>query len=117
MREVAKAIKARLQPGEAIFIANYHPVVYDLTDAALPTRFIFPEHLTGGFTQVADIDTDAELRRVLATKPRIVVVDRGWWWHLRPSAAAILTETLQRDFVLETTVAEERGPVELWRPK
>ncbi|TDH60901.1 hypothetical protein E2C06_19375 [Dankookia rubra] len=115
--EVAKAVRARIAPGDAIFIANYHPVVYALTDAALPTRFVFPAHLTGGFTQVADIDTDAEVRRILATKPRIVVVDRGWWAQLRPSAAAILTETLNRDYVLDTTVAEERGPVELWRPK
>ena len=115
--EVAKAIQARIKPGEAIFLANYHPVVYAMTDAALPTRFVFPAHLTGGFTQVADIDTDAEVRRILATKPRIVVVDRGWWAQLRPSAAAILTETLNRDYELETTVAEERGPVELWRPK
>ncbi len=117
VEEVASAIRARIKPGEAIFIANYHPVVYALTDAALPTRFVFPAHLTGGFTQVADIDTDAEVRRILATRPRIVVVDRGWWSHMRPSAAAILTETLNRDYVLDTTVAEERGPVELWRPK
>jgi hypothetical protein len=117
VQEVAKAIRARIAPGDAIFIANYHPVVYAMADAALPTRFVFPAHLTGGFTQVADIDTDAEVRRILATKPRIVVVDRGWWSQLRPSAAAILTETLNRDFVLDTVVAEERGPVELWRPK
>jgi 4-amino-4-deoxy-L-arabinose transferase-like glycosyltransferase len=117
VQEVAKAVRARIAPGEAIFIANYHPVVYALTDAALPTRFVFPAHLTGGFTQVADIDTDAEVRRILATRPRIVVVDRGWWSQLRPSAAVILTEVLNRDYVLETTVAEERGPVELWRPK
>jgi hypothetical protein len=92
-------------------------VIYALADAALPTRFVFPAHLTGGFTQVADIDTDAEVRRILATRPRLVLVDRGWWWHLRPSAAAILTEVLERDYTLEATVAEERGPVELWRPK
>ncbi|TCZ57824.1 ArnT family glycosyltransferase [Roseicella aquatilis] len=114
---VARAVRARLQPGEAIFVANYHPVLYALTDARLPTRFIFPAHLTGGFTQVADIDTDAELRRVLASRPRLVVVDRGWWWHLRPSAMAILTEVLHRDYEVEAVVAEERGPVELWRPK
>lgn len=115
--EVAKAVKARINPGETIFIANYHPVVYALTDATLPTRFVFPAHLTGSFTQVADIDTDAEVRRILATRPRIVVVDRGWWAQLRPSAAAILTEALNRDYVLDTTVAEERGPVELWRTR
>ncbi|MCB4820851.1 ArnT family glycosyltransferase [Roseicella aerolata] len=117
VQEVAKAVKARLRPGEAIFVANYHPVIYAMADAALPTRFVFPAHLTGGFTQVADIDTDAEVRRILATRPRLVLVDRGWWWHLRPSAAAILTEVLERDYMLEATVAEERGPVELWRPK
>ena len=117
VQEVVRAIKARLQPGDAIFIANYHPVVYALTDARLPTRFVFPAHLTGNFTEVADLDSDAELRRILATRPRIVVVDRGWWWQVRPDAAAVLTELLQRDYVLETTVAEERGPVELWRPK
>jgi len=115
--EVAKAIRARLKPGESIFIVNYHPVVYGLTDAALPTRFIFPAHLTGGFTEVADIDTAAELRRVLATKPRFVVVDRGWWPQVGPAAAAILDEVLPRDFEIELTVPEERGPVELWRPK
>ena len=100
--EVAEGDPARgSRRARAIFIANYHPVVYALTDAALPTRFVFPAHLTGGFTQVADIDTDAEVRRILATKPRIVVVDRGWWAQLRPSAAAILTETLNRDYVLD----------------
>jgi len=115
--EVAKAIKARLLPGESIFVANYHPVVYALTDAALPTRFIFPEHLTGNFTQVADIDTDSELRRVLASRPRFVVVDRGWWPQVGPRGKAILSEVLPRDYELELTVPEERGPVELWRPK
>lgn len=117
VQEVAKAIRARLHPGDTIFVANYHPVLYDLVDVTPPTRFIFPAHLTGEFTQVSDIDTDAEIRRILATHPRIVVVDRGWWTQLRPSAAAILTETLGRNYVLEATVAEERGPVELWRPK
>ncbi|WP_158291896.1 ArnT family glycosyltransferase [Paracraurococcus ruber] len=115
--EVAKAVRARIHPGDPIFVANYHPVIYAMARAAAPTRFVFPAHLTGGFTQVADIDTNEELRRVLATKPKLVVVDRGWWWQLRPSAAAILTEALARDFVLDGTVAEERGPVELWRPR
>ncbi|RAI59927.1 ArnT family glycosyltransferase [Roseicella frigidaeris] len=117
VQEVVRAVRARLRPGDAVFIANYHPVVYALTDARLPTRFVFPAHLTGNFTEVADLDTDAELRRILATRPRVVVVDRGWWWQMRPDAAALLTELLQRDYVLETTVAEERGPIELWRPR
>jgi 4-amino-4-deoxy-L-arabinose transferase-like glycosyltransferase len=117
VREVARAIRERLQPGEAIFVANYHPVLYALTDAALPTRFVFPEHLTGNFTQVAGIDADAELRRVLASRPRFVVVDRGWWPQVGERGKAILSEALSRDYELELTIPEERGPVELWRPK
>ena len=118
VREVTTIIRASLKPGETIFIANYHPVIYALTDAALPTRFIFPAQLTGEFTQVADIDTDAEVARIMATKPRFVVVDRGWWPRMRakrrrhhhPGAGAATTR-------LVAEVDEDRGPIEIWAPK
>lgn len=117
VRRVSAIIRAGLQPGETIFIANYHPVIYALTDAALPSRFIFPAQLTGEFTQVADIDTDAEVTRIMATKPRFVVVDRGWWPRMRESAAAIITAALERDYALVAEVDEDRGPIELWAPR
>lgn len=115
---VADRIRAELQPGESIFIANYHPVIYALTDAALPSRFIFPAQLTGSaFTQVAGIDTDAEVARIMATRPRFVVVDRGWWPRMRPSAADIIAVALERDYRMVATVDEVRGPIEIWAPK
>jgi hypothetical protein len=115
VRQVSGIIRAGLRPGEAIFVANYHPVIYALTDAALPTRFIFPAQLTGStFTQVAGIDADAEVARIMATRPRFVVVDRGWWPRMRPSAAAIIAEALERDYAITATVDEERGPIEVW---
>jgi hypothetical protein len=117
VREVTAIIREKLKPGETIFIANYHPVIYALTDAALPTRFIFPAQLTGEFTRVADIDTDAEVARIMATKPRFVVVDRGWWPRMRESAAAIITAGLEQDYALVAEVEEDRGPIELWAPK
>jgi hypothetical protein len=116
--QVAARIRTELQPGESIFIANYHPVIYALTDATLPSRFVFPAQLTGtAFTQVAGIDTDAEVARIMATRPRFVVVDRGWWPRVRPSAAAIIAEALERDYLMVATVEEVRGPVEIWAPK
>jgi 4-amino-4-deoxy-L-arabinose transferase-like glycosyltransferase len=117
VRQVAAAIAAELRPGETIFVFNYHPVVYFLTRAGLPTRFVFPAHLTGGFTQVAGIDTDAEVARVLASRPRFVVVDRGWWFSVRPSAARLVDAALPEAYDLAATVAEERGPVEIWRSR
>jgi hypothetical protein len=115
VREVAEAVEHRARPGEPVFIVNYHPVVYFLARAGLPTRFVFPAHLSGDFDEVSDIDTDAELGRVLASRPRLVVVDRGWWPQLRPRAAAAVKRALQADYALAETVAEERGPVEIWQ--
>ena len=115
VQEVAEAVELRSRPGEPVFIVNYHPVVYFLARAGLPTRFVFPAHLSGDFDEVSDIDTDAELSRVLASRPRLVVVDRGWWPQLRPRAASTVTAALQADYVLADTVAEERGPVEIWQ--
>jgi dolichyl-phosphate-mannose-protein mannosyltransferase len=115
VQEVAEAVELRSRPGEPVFIVNYHPVVYFLARAGLPTRFVFPAHLSGDFDEVSDIDTDAELSRVLASRPRLVVVDRGWWPQLRPRAASTVTAALQAHYVLADTVAEERGPVEIWQ--
>jgi hypothetical protein len=115
VQEVAEAVELRSRPGEPIFVVNYHPVVYFLARAGLPTRFVFPAHLSGDFDEVSDIDTDAELSRVLASRPRLVVVDRGWWPQLRPRAASTVTAALQAHYVLADTVAEERGPVEIWQ--
>ena len=115
VREVAAAIRQDLAPGESIFVANYHPVVYFLAGAELPTRYIFPAQLTGNHYQVTGIDPEEEVRRILGTQPRMIVVDRGWWWSIRPEAAALIEAALAEDYELAETVSEERGPVEIWR--
>lgn len=115
VRQVAEAVEHRSRPGEPIFIVNYHPVVYFLAHAGLPTRFVFPAQLSGDFDEVSGIDSDAELARVLASRPRLLVVDRGWWPQLRPKPAAAVKAALRNDYVLAETIEEERGPVEIWQ--
>jgi 4-amino-4-deoxy-L-arabinose transferase-like glycosyltransferase len=118
VRQVAAEVRARIEPGEPIFVVNYHPAVYFLAEAGLPTRFVFPAHLTGKeFVDVAGMDSDAEVARILETWPRVIVIDRGWWPQLRETVAAMLNEVLGRDYELVAEVAEERGPVEIWRPR
>jgi len=114
-RRMAALMNDELQPGDTIFVPNYQPVVYFLTNAALPTRFAFPVHLTGGFANLNGVDTDAEVARVLANRPRFIVLDRSEWFGMRPSAMAMLTEALQDGYELAATFVEERGTVELWR--
>lgn len=115
VRQVAEAVEHRIRPGEPIFVVNYHPVVYFLAHAGLPTRFVFPAQLSGDFDEVSGIDSDAELARVLASRPRLLVVDRGWWPQLRPKPAAAVKAALRNDYALAETIEEERGPVEIWQ--
>ena len=117
VRGVAAALRGVITPGQPVLIANYHPVVYMLADAGLPGRFVFPAQLTGHFGNVAGIDMDDEVARILATRPAAIVVDRGWMKEIRPSVTRLLAEVLEREYTLAATVQEERGPVEIFRPK
>jgi len=114
-RRMAALMNDELQPGDTIFVPNYQPVVYFLTQARLPTRFPFPVHLTGGFANLAGVDTDAEVARILASKPRFIVLDRTEWFAMRPSAMSMLTEALEEGYELAASFVEVRGTVELWR--
>jgi len=115
VRQVAAAVAARVPAGETAWVANYHPVVHVLAGVPSPTRFVFPAHLTGGFSRVADIDTDAEIARILATRPAVIVIDRGWWFEMRESARAAIAPVLADAYMLDTSIREERGAIEIWR--
>ena len=114
-RRMAALMNEELNPGDTIFVPNYQPVVYFLTNARLPTRFPFPVHLTGSFQELAGVDTNAEVARILASRPRFIVLDRSEWFGMRATAMAMLTEALEEGYELAASFVEERGTVELWR--
>jgi len=112
---VAALIAAELPPGEAIFVPNYQPIVYFLARAGIPTRFPFPIHLTGAFANLAGASTDGEVGRILATKPRFIVIDRGYWGTMRPAAANAIAAALEAGYELAYVFPDERNMIELWR--
>ncbi|WP_439597221.1 ArnT family glycosyltransferase [Falsiroseomonas sp.] len=115
VREVAAAVAAAAGPGGDAFIANYHTSVYVIAGVRIATRFPFPPHLTGYFEDLSDTSTHAELERVLAARPRVIVVDRAWMQTMRPAAAAQVLAAVAEGYELAATVAEQRGPVEIYR--
>lgn len=117
VREVSSAVARAAGPGGDAFVANYHPSVYVISGARLSTRFPFPAHLTGVFEDLSDTNTLAELDRVLAARPRVIVVDRGWMHTMRPEAAARVMNTVAAGYDLFATVNEYRGPVEIYRAR
>jgi hypothetical protein len=86
-----------------------------MSGARLSTRFPFPAHLTGVFEDLSDTNTLAELDRVLASRPNVIVVDRGWMHTMRPEATARVLAAIEQGYELFATVNEYRGPVEVWR--
>ncbi|MDO9501049.1 glycosyltransferase family 39 protein [Falsiroseomonas sp.] len=115
VREVAAAVAEAAGPGGDAFIANYHTSVYVIAGVRIATRFPFPPHLTGFFEDLSDTNTTAELDRVLAARPRVIVVDRAWMQTMRPAAAAQVMAAVAAGYELASTVAERRGPVEIYR--
>lgn len=115
VREVAAAVRqAAGRDGDAL-IANYHASVYVIAGVRVATRFPFPPHLTGYFEDLSDTNTTVELDRVLAARPRVIVVDRAWMQTMRPAAATQVMAAVAAGYELAATVAERRGPVEIYR--
>jgi hypothetical protein len=114
-RQVASIIAQQIRRGEPIFIANYHPAVYVMAGAGVPTRYAFPAHLTCAFDKITGVDADAEVNRILAGRPRIIVVDRGWWSSMRRRVRGNIATALRRSYVKVAEVQEIAGPVEIWR--
>ena len=115
MRDVVAAVRREITPGEPIWVVNYHPTVHVLAEAGLATRYAFPAQLVGRYWSVTGIDPHQEVARILASTPQVIVVDRGWWPGVRPRIAAMIDEALAENYELASVVAEERGPVEIWR--
>ncbi len=75
-------------PPSLLVTTDHEPLLYILTGASLPSRFGNPEHLFGEAPQTAMIRTDpvAEIRKIFASHPRLVVVDEAIADESSPSA-------------------------------
>jgi hypothetical protein len=102
-------------PGETAFVVNYEPVVYFLARLPLPTRMPLPQHVTGGFGEVIGPEADAELARVLASRPYLMVIYQPDWQRVRPGAREAIEAALAEGYEVVGTVPGKEGLVELWR--
>lgn len=115
VRRVAAALRQAVPPGSPVFMLNYHAVVLVLAEMNVTTRFAFPAQLSGRFFRTLPVDADTELARVLDSAPAAIIIDRGWLHTLRPEAIARVEETIAARYDLAASIAEQRGPVEIWR--
>lgn len=59
---------------ECLYVFDGPTVLYRTTGTCLPTRFVYPDHLNNALeTHSLGVDQVAEVRRILATRPAVIV--------------------------------------------
>lgn len=112
-RQVAKAIRG--DPAPTAWVVNSQPIIYFLAGIPAPTRFPFPPHLVGWESALTGTDPLAEIERILAERPRFLVVDESRWDAVTPEAAALVRAALVRDYVRVANVREGPASVDVFR--
>lgn len=75
-REVAAVIRQEMDPEEDVYAANYQQIVYYLLDLDSPTKYIHSNLLFTETYKAFNIEADQELKRIMATLPEFVIVER-----------------------------------------
>jgi hypothetical protein len=71
---MAELVKPHLK-GRCLYVNENLPYLYRVTGACLPTRYSFPQHLAmWRYEHGLGVDQLGEMRRVLASRPGVVVV-------------------------------------------
>jgi hypothetical protein len=87
--------------GGCMYIYEGPTILYHTTNACLVSRFVFPDHLGNALEASAlGVDTAAEMRAILARKPRIIVTATHLVIKYTPNRAvhAILVSGLASDY-------------------
>ena len=103
--QIAAYLAERVRPGEAIYVADYQPVLYYLVSARIPTRFTFPPHLIDPqYRDVVPVRPVEELARIMGQHPRYVVQTTAAAENIGDATfTAALDRYLSEQYVLERT--------------
>ena len=116
INRVADVLKDRLQ-GRCLYVFNRVPIFYHLTQACIPTRYPFPNHLNDG-SELHALPDDAltEFARVLATTP-VLLVRIPSTSETDPVAEEMLNRALAKDYVLARMIGGEMQTFNIYVPR
>lgn len=110
---------ATLKPlvaGRYLYVYDGPTVLYLLTAAPSPSRYIYPDHLNNPVEAPAlGVDPVAEERRILAARPgAIVTADLSVVPRVSPGTQLVLRDALARDYVLVDRVRAMGRTILIW---
>jgi len=120
----------RARRGGSLYIYDGEPILYLMTGAPSPTKFLFPDHLSEAIeARAIGTDSAAEMRRLLAARPA-VIVDGVYQpqWRTRDrlegqrqlfnqATQAVLDAALARDYRLVAQVPRKKYFRRIWQLK
>jgi 4-amino-4-deoxy-L-arabinose transferase-like glycosyltransferase len=95
-------LRERMAPDDYLYVAEGDPILYYLTDARLPTRYLLPPLLNDDLSPMIGVDPLAELDRIMALRPRYVVLLEKY--RRDPAFLIRLQSHLARDYELERSI-------------
>jgi hypothetical protein len=107
-RAVARAVAANSR-GACPYVFIGDTITYHLARSCLPTRYVFPNFLAYTTERGATgIDAGAEVRRILARRPPVIVTTDRRLAIWNPASLAALKPVLARDYRVILTVPRAR---------
>lgn len=96
----ATALIAAERKGRCLYVYEGDSALYRTTGACIPTRFAFPSHLNAmNEAGALGIDPEAEVRRIMASRPGVVVMAESGRPNLpNLRTRALMREALRRDY-------------------
>jgi len=73
-REVARYIAEKSNPQDKVYVSNYHQIIYYLLKIDSPTKYIHSNLLFSETHKAFNINAETEIRRIINTNPRFIVV-------------------------------------------
>lgn len=112
-RDAAERLTAAIAPhvrDRCLYVNDGPTVLYMLTGACVPTRYLYPDHLTNPTEAPAlGVDPVVETRRILATRPgAIVTADVPLIPRVNRATHALVQQALARDYRLVARVEADR---------
>ena len=113
----AQALARAAQPRDGcLYVYDGPPALYLLTHACLPTRYAFPGHLNTaeeGSTAALGVDPAAEVSRIMASQPEVVVDVAPAFERGNRATRAVLGAALARDYRLTARLPRGDGSARL----
>ncbi|XUU60786.1 glycosyltransferase family 39 protein [Erythrobacter sp. HA6-11] len=116
---MAKTIAPLVDQDQACLYIHDGPTsLYDASGSCTPSRFLYPDHLNNGLEIGAiGIDQAAEARRILATRPPVIVVANRPVTRQNRAVFAMVRDAIEADYELLHQEEIGKRTISAWRLK